>query len=72
MTIKHRIDERIEYHAYFPPKITRLCGVAAMALALSSAAYAADITVKHAQGETADSGLAGKGRGLRSGKPRQS
>lgn len=37
----------------FRQKITRLCGVAAMALALSSAAYAADITVKHAQGETA-------------------
>ncbi|QTN99654.1 siderophore ABC transporter substrate-binding protein [Brucella sp. 458] len=37
----------------FRQKIARLCGVAAMALALSSAAYAADITVKHAQGETA-------------------
>ncbi|MBC2885568.1 siderophore ABC transporter substrate-binding protein [Ochrobactrum sp. CM-21-5] len=31
----------------------RLCGAAVMALALASAANAADITVKHAQGETA-------------------
>lgn len=32
--------------------IVRLCGAACVATALASAAYAADVTVKHAQGET--------------------
>ncbi|AEK56155.1 periplasmic binding family protein [Brucella pinnipedialis] len=53
MTIKHRIDERIEYHAYFPPKnypALRCCRDGACPVVC---AYAADITVKHAQGETA-------------------
>lgn len=36
----------------FSHHLAKVCGSAVMALALGSAAYAADITVKHAQGET--------------------